>query len=229
MVFRPIPPLTPGEEGRFDGYDVLSQTWNWDEVTAGVVLDRLSSPPPPAYFTREEEPVARALFDVLLAQHEEPKVPVFELVDRRLAVGETDGWRYADMPEDSEIFRLTVEYLDADAHDVFDCGFAELSPRQQGALIQRVQDLDEDKWHDLTAKHVWSLWTRYVCAAFYSHPWAWNEIGFGGPAYPRGYKHIGFDAREPWETTERDAHDPVPWANKVKQSKHKHAQDIQQT
>ena len=31
---------------------------------------------------------------------------------------------------------------------------------------------------------------RSVLAAFYSHPWAWNEIGFGGPAYPRGYMRL---------------------------------------
>ena len=32
---------------------------------------------------------------------------------------------------------------------------------------------------------------RSMLAAFYSHPWAWNEIGFGGPAYPRGYARLG--------------------------------------
>ena len=56
------------------------------------------------------------------------------------------------------------------------------------------------------------LWMRYACTAFYSHPSAWNEIGFGGPAYPRGYKNIGLGRREPWEVAEVDADDPVPWA-----------------
>ena len=49
------------------------------------------------------------------------------------------------------------------------------------------------------ADRVFALWMRYACDAFYSHPWAWNEIGFGGPAYPRGYKNLGIDRREPWE------------------------------
>ncbi len=52
--------------------------------------------------------------------------------------------------------------------------------------------------------HVWSLWTRYACTAFYSHPLAWNEIGFSGPAYPRGYKNAGVEA-EPFEVTRRPA------------------------
>ena len=39
-----------------------------------------------------------------------------------------------------------------------------------------------------------------ILAAFYSHPWAWNEIGFGGPAYPRGYMRLGpTSTREPFE------------------------------
>ena len=37
---------------------------------------------------------------------------------------------------------------------------------------------------------------RAVLSAFYSHPWAWNEIGFGGPAYPRGYARFGVGQRE---------------------------------
>ncbi len=41
--------------------------------------------------------------------------------------------------------------------------------------------------------------TRAMLSAFYSHPWAWNEIGFGGPAYPRGYARIGAGQRESWE------------------------------
>ena len=64
---------------------------------------------------------------------------------------------------------------------------------------------------------------RYACGAFYSHPWAWNEIGFGGPAYPRGYKHLALDGREPWEVAERDAEDPVPWAERAEAAKKRHA------
>ena len=63
--------------------------------------------------------------------------------------------------------------------------FIQLAARAAGRAWSR-RSQDADRWHGFDAKHVWSLWTRYACAAFYSHPWAWNEIGFGGPAYPRG-------------------------------------------
>jgi hypothetical protein len=50
---------------------------------------------------------------------------------------------------------------------------------------------------------------RMLLAAFYSHPWAWNEIGFGGPAYPRGYARLGVGQRETWEGAPAFELDPV--------------------
>ena len=43
---------------------------------------------------------------------------------------------------------------------------------------------------------------RAVVQGFYSHPWAWNEMGFGGPAYPRGYAALGAGHKEHWEGDE---------------------------
>ena len=87
---------------------------------------------------------------------------------------------------------------------------------EQAALIQAVQDLaaDAQPGTDWPAAHVWSLWTRYACTAFYSHPWAWNEIGFPGPAYPRGYLNPGIDARERGRSPTADDVDPVPFAER---------------
>jgi hypothetical protein len=46
-----------------------------------------------------------------------------------------------------------------------------------------------------------------IVVAYWSHPTAWNEIGWGGPASPRGYVRMGYDERDPWEAAEvpRDA------------------------
>lgn len=191
---------TPGNKGRYGAFDVLREVSHWDALTAGVVLARLRPDPNLKFFTGDEEPTARALFDVLLGQYDEPKVPVTELVDARLVEGETDGWRYEDMAEDGAAWRQSLAALDDQASEVFARRFHELRRDEQVQIIQGVQDASS--WHGFNAKHLWSLWTRYACTAFYSHPWAWNEIGFGGPAYPRGYKNMGIDRRERWETEE---------------------------
>ena len=189
--------------GRFPGFDVLAQSGHWDPVTSGVVLSRLGMAPGLRFFSPAEQAVATALCDQLLDQQGQAKVPVTSMIDTRLAEKQTDGWHYQDMPEDSQAWRGTLAALDSDAQDRYGTRFAACTHEQQRTLIQAVQDLGADAWHGLPAKQVWSLWTRYACTAFYSHPSAWNEIGFPGPAYPRGYKNPGVDAREPFEV--RDA------------------------
>lgn len=188
---------TPQDKGGIRGFDVLDQVRHWDHTTAGSVLERLAPSADLAFFAKREIAVARALLGHLLDQHDDPRVPVLELIDTRLARGETDGWHYVEMPEDGEAWRRTLAWLDEDA----DGDFVRCSREEQAAHIQHVQDLSSDgkDWHDWPAKHTWSLWTRYACTAFYSHPWAWNEIGFPGPAYPRGYLALGVGKRDRWE------------------------------
>ena len=47
-----------------------------------------------------------------------------------------------------------------------------------------------------------SAWVRDIVLAYYAHPTAWSEIGWGGPASPRGYVRLDFDERDPWEAAE---------------------------
>ena len=180
----------------------LGQVHTWDDATKGVVLARLGPRPPLHFFTPAEEATAGALLDQLLAQWDEPRVPVLEFVDARLSEGVTDGWRFADMPEDGAAWRASLSALDDDAATRHEGRpFGELSHGDQYRLLRHVQDLGAGgkDWHGLHAGHVWTLWTRYACAAFYAHPATWDEIGYGGPAYPRGYLRLGRGVREPWE------------------------------
>ena len=202
-----------GTRDRFPGFDVLGQARHWDRVTAEVVMARTRPPAPPRFFTGPEATCARALLNLLTGQDEqdgEPAVPVLEMVDSRLEAGETDGWRYDDMPEDGQAWRDTLAYLDADARQRCGTTFADAPERDQLALIQAVRDLESADWHGRPAAHVWSLWTRYACTAFYAHPFAWAEIGFPGPAYPRGYKNAGVGKLEPFEVPDaQPSEDPV--------------------
>ncbi|MFP3580046.1 gluconate 2-dehydrogenase subunit 3 family protein [Arthrobacter sp. SIMBA_036] len=201
--------------GRYPGFSSLAQAGHWDQATAAVVQARLGPPPDVRFFTPAEEAAARALLDMLLNQQEEPKVPVLNMVDARLAAEETDGWHYADMPPDGAAWRASLAALDDEARSLADCPFALLDKEQQGRLLQGICDLRQEPWHGLPADRVWSLWTRYACTAFYSHPLAWDEIGFAGPAYPRGYKNLGVDKLEPFEVRDvRADADPTHGADR---------------
>jgi hypothetical protein len=175
-----------------------------------VVLGRLARPADIRFFTPAEEATARALFDQLLDQHAEPRVPVVNFVDARLAENQTDGWRFEDMPEDGQAWHESLSALDRSAEEAFNQTFANCNDDRQADLLRTVRDLGAASWQGLPAGRVWGLWTRYACTAFYSHPWAWDEIGFGGPAYPRGYKNVGLNRLEPFEVADtRPTEDPV--------------------
>jgi hypothetical protein len=198
--------------GRFPGFDVLNQAPHWDQVTKDLIEARVrTSPPVVTFFNDNERGCAHALLNDLTGQdRDDAPVPVTQMVEARLAAGETDGWRYADMPEDGQAWRDTLGYLDADARARYGTSFAEAAAENRHRLIQAVQDLSGEDWHGLPAKHVWSLWTRYACTALYAHPDVWAEMGFPGPAYPRGYKNIGVDKLEPYEVRDADPSiDPV--------------------
>ena len=94
-------------------------------MTAGVVLARLDPQPEVSFFTVAEQAKATALFDQLLGQGSEPKVPVLLLVDRRLALGQR-GWHYEDMPEDGDAWRQTLRALDDEAHARYGHRFRQL-------------------------------------------------------------------------------------------------------
>ena len=82
---------TPQMIGRDPDVDVPDAVDTWDEATKKVVLARLDPPGPLRFFSPEHEPTLRAFCDVVLAQDDEPRVPVAEMVDAKLADGNLDA------------------------------------------------------------------------------------------------------------------------------------------
>ncbi len=193
---------TPQMIGRYPDFDVLAAIHTWDEATKKVVLARLNPPEPLRFFTDEEEPTLRALCDVCTAQDGDPRVPVAESVDAKLAEGKLDGYQYADMPDDRDTWQLVLAGLQQTGQDRHGTPFAECSVTDQEAIVADLAEgsLSGGAWDELNVAQAWSVCMRAILSGFYSHPWAWNEIGFGGPAYPRGFMRTGpLSTLEPFE------------------------------
>ncbi|MCX7523116.1 gluconate 2-dehydrogenase subunit 3 family protein [Microbacterium sp. STN6] len=191
---------------RFPGFDVLGQAGAWDDVTRELIVNRLNPDPHLRFFTATEFLTAAALLDQLTGQIDDPIVPVAQMIDIRMADDSTDGWHFEGMPRDHDVWKATVHGLDDDAHAAHGKAFADCDSDQQQAILTAIHKADpEGEWHGMNANRTWNLWMRYACTAFYSHPAAWNEIGFSGPAYPRGYKNAHVGTLEPYEV-----HDAMP-------------------
>ena len=203
--------VTPQMHGRYPDYNVLDEIDHWDPATRKVVLERVEKVPPIRFFSEEEARTLGAFCDVVMAQDREPKIPLLNLVDSKLHAGKLDGFRYANMPDDRETWRLVARGLDASARKRGEQDFAGAPPTLKMSLIEEFSqgELEGDIWDQLPPSTAWSVVMRAVLSEFYSHPWAWNEIGFGGPAYPRGYARFGVGQRESWEGASAFELDPV--------------------
>jgi hypothetical protein len=200
---------TPQMLGRYPDYDVLEEVSHWDEVTRGVVLDRVERVPPIRFFDERETATLGAFCDLALAQDSEPRIPVLAMVDEKLFEKRGEGYRHADMPADPQAWREVARMLDAAAAEQGASeGFAAAEREVQLRIIGCFSRGELD-WDDLPVDKAWGLVMRDILGAFYSHPWAWNEIGFGGPAYPRGYARLGPGQREHWESPPEFELDPV--------------------
>ncbi len=203
--------VTPQMHGRYPDYNVLDEVDHWDEVTREVVTDRVENIPPIRFFTRPEAATLGAFCDVVMAQDKEPKIPVLNFVDGKLFAGKLDGFRFAGMPDDRETWRRAAQGLDAAARQHGASDFCSASEEVRHKIVEAFSqgELRGEVWDELPPKQVFSVLMRSVLSSFYSHPWAWNEIGFGGPAYPRGYARFGVGQRESWEGQAAFELDPV--------------------
>lgn len=203
--------ITPQMYGRYPDWDVLSQADHWDEVTRKVVFERVEKVPPFRFFDEREQRTLKAFCDTVMAQDEEPRIPVLSMVDAKLHAGELDGFQFAGMPDDRDVWRIVARGLDESAAEAGAHDFAAASPEVRRQIVDRMASgrLEGGSWNLVDVSTAWSVVTRAIMSTFYSHPWAWNEIGFSGPAYPRGYAALGPGGTEHWEPKPAFDLDPV--------------------
>jgi Gluconate 2-dehydrogenase subunit 3 len=196
--------VVPGGHSRYPDQDVMSESPAWDERTRDMLVDRVEHPPAIRFFGNAEASTLGAFLDVFLGQHDEPRVPALAYLDAKLHEGRSEGFRHVALPDDRALWRLIARGLDevAGQHDA--TSFADAPAAVRERVVGSFADgkLRSPTWDGIDQKLAWSVATAHMVDAFWAHPWAWNEMGFPGPAYPRGYARLGPDQREHWEAFE---------------------------
>jgi hypothetical protein len=196
--------MVPGGHSRYPDQDVMAAASAWDERTRELLVDRVEQPPAIRFFDKVEAATLGAFLDVFLGQHDEPRIPALAYLDAKLHEGRSDGYRHVGLPNDRALWRLIARGLDEVAVQQGSSSFADAPPALRERIVGSFADaqLRGANWHGIDQKLAWSTATAHMVDAFWSHPWAWNEMGFPGPAYPRGYARLGPDQRERWEAFE---------------------------
>lgn len=198
------------ERNRFPGYDVLSKRLSpsWNDKTRAVVNARLAVPREPRFLSPELFQILEAAAARLVPQpSERAPVPIAAYVDEKLFDKKIDGYRLTQMPDQGECYQRGLAGLEEAAQHQFAISFVQISGSEQDQILAACQRgaLRGGAWGQMPSDLFFShrLLTD-VTTVYYAHPSAWSEMGFGGPASPRGYVRMGADRRDPWEAAEAE-------------------------
>lgn len=183
---------------RYPDYDVMQNADEWDERTRAIVEDRLKNPEPLGFFKPSEAKVLQAAAKVVLGEDDEWLLKkVVELIDLQFATGEGEGYRPRTQPKDGDLWRAGLAKLGGGATLGADAKIVSLTPEFAGAPPQvqnaRITALQGDDPVFFKALH------KELLSAYCSMPAVWSFMGYGGPAFPRGYVRPELGARDPWE------------------------------
>ena len=188
----------------YPGWDVLAKwdTASYDDQTRDVLRHRLS-PPPRRALSEEEYATLEALCERVIPQEGEERAELAPWIDAAIHDDRPTGTRYEGMPDNPTAWRRGLAALDAEARQRGASGFAKLDPAGQDTLIKALDEgriSDEDAWQGLDP-HTFIRHTalKQIAQVYYVHPKGQSEIGYGGPASPRGYVRLGADRLDPWE------------------------------
>jgi hypothetical protein len=198
------------QPGYYSGYSTLGQKDYWDAATRHLVVDRVFNIPDIRFFSPAQSKLMEAICNHIIPQddrEESHRIPIVPQIDKRLHEHQIPGYRYENMPPDEEAYPLLLEAINQMAIEVHGRGFLELDLRLQDELLKSLHDSKpagaKEIWKRLPVSRSWQLLVQDCIEAYYAHPWAWDEIGFGGPAYPRAYTRLENGEPEPWEKPER--------------------------
>ena len=200
---------TKASAASYAGYDVLEK---WDSVsynaaTRAVLARRLQAVPKRQFLSADEWTLLEAVCARLIPQPDRTlPIPITPWIDEALALNRGEGFRHDDMPPQRDAWRRGIAGIEGEARQRHGRRFVELESGLQDRLLEAMQTgtVDPLLWGGLPVKRFFvDVLLKTVAGVYYSHPAAWSEIGFGGPAGPRGYVRMGFDDRDPWEAKER--------------------------
>ena len=215
-------------ESPYPDFDVAApDKWalDWDEKTRRVVRERVEQVPRYRFFSVDEARTMEAICARILPQDDRPpaeRVPLAPWIDERLYEGTGDGYRYEDMPDDRDAYRLALRGCDESARRLHRRTFAELGPGEQDDVLTRVAagEAPGGSWAHLAGKRFFQELAGEIVATYYAHPTAWAEIGFSGPASPRGHIRLDLGRHDPWEATERRPQSSVEIVRRAIERKH---------
>lgn len=190
----------------YPSFDVMQQENHWDEHTRAIVVARLIREEDYRFLTDVEAEILRSYCARLVDDHRADVVQyILCHIDQFLASNTGEGQRKPGIPPADRLIRDGLRAIDEWSQRMHVQHYFHLTEAEQQQLIT---DMSQGHIESSTAGEIWGnvpprdlfqLLLKLTTEAYYSHPLIWSEIGYAGPAYPRGYVRTGIGQLDPWE------------------------------
>ena len=190
-------------QSQYPNFDVLQNSDHWDEHTARLIRKRMIEPGRPRFLAEQELDLLKNVCSRLLAEENGDRLAqVAGHIDYKLAENIGEGYRKAHLPEERVLFRNGLIGINETAEAQFHGkDFLALKPEDQDRVLTSIAGGQPQGtvWQSISAKDFFKILFREAVEMYCSLPGVWSEMGYAGPAYPRGYVRIELGGVDPWE------------------------------
>jgi len=191
------------KQRRYPDYDVWKENDKWDDHTRKIVVKRKAAQVEHQFFDPNQALLLQAIVSQLVNDYRlEVLTFIVQHLDESVASPIGEAQRKVGVPPKQELYRQGLAGVDAESRKRYKSGFLSLKQEEQKAVLEAVSQgeiLDRQAWEQLSPVDFFKRLLYDAVSAYYSHPLVWSDIGYGGPAYPRGYVRVEKGLTDPWE------------------------------
>jgi hypothetical protein len=183
----------------YPDYDVLAEWDEWDQTTQSVLKHRLSQSGT-SFFNEDEKDIVLALLPIFFPSHlGEISINALSLFDERCQ--SMTGFPLGSSMKKADIIRAGLGSVCKQTFDQYRKPFSKLEVSDQTLLVKNIEKNIGYKncWQDVSPHLFFKTVMEELVPIVYSDPSIWSKIGYGGPAYPRGYYVFGPKQFDKWE------------------------------
>lgn len=190
------------KETHYPTYDVMNAQHEWDGHTRRIVNERLHTGGDYQFLTVLEAEMLRSCCAQLVDDDRAELIQyIIEYIDKQMASGiESD--RKTGLPSAPALLRMGLDALGDSCQLLYTEHFFHLERKRQLEILKSISEEDGlpyETWKHVPQKAFFQKLLMLTLESYYSHPRIWSEIGYGGPAYPRGYVRMHPGQLDPWE------------------------------
>jgi hypothetical protein len=188
---------------RYPSFNVLDEKNEWDDHTQQIVTSR-TQPIADYQFLNEQEVGILSCLCSLLVNDDSPDTLEFVIghFDQTLYSSPGEGQRKVGVLAAPELIRKGLKAIEQSSQQKYFVPFTKLSTERQNQMIHDISAARAEPtevWNGMLQQALFEKLMRLTVEAYCSHPRVWSEIGYAGPAYPRGYVRTQLGQLDPWE------------------------------